>query len=196
MTDLQKMVKSILDPANQLEPEKKPDFPMPPSIREFVDRMIPLVRSNVEEYDQLMPVVFVSNSRTKEMVPIGGAFSTVADKEAFANYVRLFCQDIKADSTMFVSEAWAASAHGKTPEEANRFYRELIKKYGSVEKSPHRMEVVHMSVETVGHVWQGMAAIVPKKGNRPRTFFEVEFHHMVEHRGRFSQFLVENRIKE
>jgi len=108
--------------------------------KELVEGLHERVKRNFLEHGSLTPVTFMITYNNKVNI-IGGAFTSSAQKEAYAGAVRQLSIKEKAVGTIFASEAWSIKSKGKSEEDKDAILEEY-EKVGSLENMPGRIEAI------------------------------------------------------
>jgi hypothetical protein len=92
--------------------------------------------------------------------------------------------DLDADFIFTIMEAWAL------PKDKVRRHQEILDRYGSISKSPYRIDTVSFVLETQYGMWAAQLPILRKGASKKKgTFGEVTLKFMDGAEGRFAGLL-------
>ena len=157
---------------------------IPNAYRQIIDPLIDTARGFVEAGESLAAIAFVGNLSTRQTLAVPIDTATPETKDRAATLIRQVANEYAADFVFTVMEAWTLP-----PRLAPRF-EEVIKRYGSIGASPHRVDSVAFTLETRHGLWIAQGPLKPKAhSKRRKTFDPPKFDHMPEVEGRFSHLL-------
>lgn len=150
----------------------------------LVAPLIARARILVEEGENLRPIAFVGSTvkpsiRTVVLNTAGGDV-----QNSSAEQVRRAAYQEDADFVFTIMEAW-----GLPPDKAGK-YKTIVEQYGSIEASPHAVDLVSFALETRRGSWIAQVPVKPRGiSKRKKTFGEPRFRVFPESAGGFAALL-------
>jgi hypothetical protein len=106
------------------------------------------------------------------------------NKDQSAQMIQTAAMVLDADFVFVLMEAWSLR-----PDKVSQM-NAILKKYGSIGKSPYAIDICAFSLESRHGLWMAQTPIKPKGiSKKNRTFGKVEFRFFTEVEGRFTHFL-------
>lgn len=156
--------------------------------RDLLKGVIETARANLEYSGSLLPVFFIGNEKTLNVV--GAVFCNDREKDAASDAIRRMSKEIDADFVVFVTESWTIA-----PEHSEEFMLGIRNgKYKRVSDHPKRQEIVSFIIETRLSDCVGIAKI-ETRSDGSKTFGEVEMKEG-ENSGRFTHFLGPKAVRQ
>lgn len=151
---------------------------MPNAYRELIAPLIDITRNAIASGDILAPFALVGNMATREMQLVDTDPDAADPKAKLAESILEVARARRADFVFTIMDAWALD-----PAQAQR-YEEIIARYGSIGRSPYRIDIVSFSLETQWGLWMAQAPITTGEGES-RSFPEPRFERYPQAEGRF-----------
>ncbi len=160
----------------------------------ILTKLTPLYQSALDTLkrgDKLAPVAFVG-SATGEIFPIVNTSSTEEDKDAWASHITRLAGIYNADFVCIMMESWSL-----LPKYVH-LYKDILQKYGSVEASPYKLDVISISIETPEQFWMSQRPIRKVPPSKKRRAFYIptgdDFQCYTEAAGRFAALLPNSKL--
>ena len=164
--------------------QSPPVTAMSPIYRAVLDEIIAGARSNLKRDGKLSSMGFCGQISSQKIIVVPLSFCDDESKMEAITHLRAVARIEAADFVGLVHEAWTLTTKHAPHHE------DIIREYGSVSASPHRVEVVAISLETPSGIWMAMPRLrsMPPSKMR-RTFDEPEFQLFTESAGLFTGLL-------
>jgi len=142
--------------------DKKNNHP-PAKYVAILSDIIDKVQKNLKNYDQLLPVAFLLNTKKIEVLalPMGNE----DEKNYFAEVLKQRASRFDAEAVCFIAESWTLPEKYRGTDDFER----IIKQYGSISNFPEKIEIIAITFETRDGTWTGMGDIKPAKKGRKMT---------------------------
>lgn len=153
---------------------------IPQKYLEVIEPLIAKARSFVEGGEKLAPIAFVGNFATRQMLPV--VINTTDDdtKDSSAYAIQITAARLEADFVFTIMEAWGL------PKDKIDRYEQILDRYGSIAKSPYRVDTASFTLESKYGIWGAQELLKPKGySKKKRTFGELTFQFMDGAEGRF-----------
>lgn len=150
----------------------------------IIEPLIGVARKIVESGEPLASQAILGNLDTRQLRILPFLTGSSEDKDRSAESIRALALAIEADFVFLIMDAW-----GLPPHLVPRF-EEILRAYGSIGASPHRVDIVSFTLETHHGIWVAQAPVIAKRqGGKTRTFGAPSFEHQTEVEGRFMGLL-------
>lgn len=158
---------------------------IPSRYRNLIAPLIDAARGFVENGESLAPFAFVANLSGGGAFPVMLATGSEEEKDNSARAVKQLAEQHQADFIFTIMEAWSLP-----PEHIDQFDA-IIARYGSIGKSPFRLDVVSLALETRHGIWVAQVPLepLPSADGGRRTFGQPQFQYFTSAEGRFADLL-------
>jgi hypothetical protein len=137
-------------------------------LRELYERLLPGMKENCGKSGGLVPTVFILRG-DKTMDIVGLSFVDYREKRTTFDRVDKLLEESQAVGLVFASEAWTATAKGKSFEEAKRARSAMTE---NLEHQPGRKEV--LMVMLMAHGWSEGYSFEIKRAGKKLSFGEPQ----------------------